>query len=1688
MTAPRHQGNALDAHKFVRASQNTDPRYRVPGMQRDHAKPTTAARSPASINTKPNPQIVANPSPASRHGTNRLTAFTCALALLLATIVPNALAQVSLSATAGTPNASYTTLKQAFDAINSGTHQGAVTISITGNTTETATASLQASGSGTAAYTSVQITPAGGVARTISGTIAGALIELNGADNVTIDGLNAGGNSLTIANADTSASSTLKLISDASNNLFRRIDLQGSGATMPAAVVLIDNGTTTGNDNNVWENCSIGPTGSNLPVNGVYAIGLASPADNSGNRISNCNISDYFSAALISAGIRIDAGNTSWTISNNRLFQTGTRTYTVAQTHRGIWVQGGNSHLLSGNVIGYASAAGTGTYVMSGLIAVRFIAIDLSVETSAESSVQGNTIDAFNFSTTSGAANSPGVFCGIHVTNGQVSVGTVTGNVIGATAGADRIVVTSTTSGALLTGIAVGNGLHTIRNNTLGGLSAFGSAASVGPNVNGISIYQSPTNVNIRDNTIGTATALSLRAGNGSTTGSTGASGVWLNTAGAGDVTVQGNAIQNLLSFGAGASSFVRGFWTSAVLNGNTTMNISSNVITNLFTNSQFSGIANGAASAVGINVAQGSSPFVIGNVISNISRTSTAASGGFVVGIAMANATSTVVADNRIFGLRNDSTSSSTLTPGVAAGVVIRSGTTDATVANNMIALGAAQATSTAFIGIQANHASTPNPIDRIYYNTVHISGAAPGSSGISTFGFHLGDFSATTRNIQMELRNNIFSNTRSGGTGGHYAIGNSFGASAPSSSWTASTSDNNALNANAATIGYWGSAQTFSGWRTLSLGDALSFSNVPVTFVDPATDLHLDMGAAATVLESSGVEVVGFPTDIDQQVRPGPAGSVRGGALAPDLGADEFDGTYLDATPPLILYTPLGRTNLTGNRALVVSITDLTGIPTVSPLVPRIYFRKAALPYASEPCSLTGGTATNSSWSCPITAAAMGGLTTGDVVQYFVIAQDLAGNVRSNPNIGLVATSVNDVTTPPSSPSSYTIAPTYSGNYNVGAVEAITSLTNAGGVFDLLNQGVLVGDVTFRVTSDLLSETGTFALSETVEDGVGNYTLTIMPSDAPRIISGSINGPLIRLVGADRVRIDGSLTQGTAGNSIGGDPALRQLTIENSNIGGNAAVIRVFAGIDGARQNRFRNLILFGGGNATSPAVLGFDGTPATETGMFNTDNQIENCALRRAIAGITATGAAATPSEGTLISKNDLAGTGADALLRTGIQVRDDNGAQIRLNRIALAVNGGGADSVGILLGQDVVGLNAISPGSVTNVTVDSNEISSVVQTGTFSAIGIALAPGASGTNTIVNNVISGVVSNATAPDTSAGILLNGVTGATSRVLNNTIALTGDRGSATMPSYALAIQGTLTGVEVKNNTLSNAMVGSDVSAPSFAIGAVGTDFTGLDSNYNNFFASGLIAGHFRTDSLMPNMGISVATLAAWQATIADDANSLQQDPLHVSVSDLHLQPTSPLLMTGTPLAGVTVDFEQQPRSVTVPAIGADEVIDVDLQIEKSNDQGQLLNNATPVYAIVVANAGPVRATDATLTDTLPATLMNASWMCVQALSTATCPVPDTGTGNLNVPVTINPGQFLRFDLMATVNGSVGGFVTNTATVTATTVQNDVNSANNSATDQDPIVGIGVFADGFESSTRANLTVTDADKAMRQ
>ena len=228
-----------------------------------------------------------------------------------------------------TGNGSYATLGAAVTAVGTSQAGANIVMSVVGNTTETGTVTI---GAGT--WASLRIQPSGGAARTISGTVAAALINLSGADNVTIDGLNTGSNSLTISNLSTSNSSgtsTITFIGDATNNSITNCSILGSatvGITGNGGNIFFSTGSSTGNDNNTVSNCNIGPAGSNLPTKCIYGNGSGSATTSNNNvTITNNNIYDFFSASIASAGLYLNGGCNVWTISNNRFYQSATRTW-----------------------------------------------------------------------------------------------------------------------------------------------------------------------------------------------------------------------------------------------------------------------------------------------------------------------------------------------------------------------------------------------------------------------------------------------------------------------------------------------------------------------------------------------------------------------------------------------------------------------------------------------------------------------------------------------------------------------------------------------------------------------------------------------------------------------------------------------------------------------------------------------------------------------------------------------------------------------------------------------------------------------------------------------------------------------------------------------------------------------------------------------------------------------------------------------------------------------------------------------------------------------------------------------------------------------------------------------------------------------------------------------------------------
>ena len=189
------------------------------------------------------------------------TGLLCALFALITSCQSSIFAQVSLTATGGTPAGSYTTVSDAFTAINAGTHTGSIVISIDGNTTEPAApVYLLASGQGGALFSDVLIKPS--VVATISGatTAGSAVINMDGADNVTIDGsITIGGTTRDLTIQNTAATTIANV---ACIRLVGRTTL-GLGATN----ITIENcnimGSTPGNN---------GSSGSTITTSyGIYA-------------------------------------------------------------------------------------------------------------------------------------------------------------------------------------------------------------------------------------------------------------------------------------------------------------------------------------------------------------------------------------------------------------------------------------------------------------------------------------------------------------------------------------------------------------------------------------------------------------------------------------------------------------------------------------------------------------------------------------------------------------------------------------------------------------------------------------------------------------------------------------------------------------------------------------------------------------------------------------------------------------------------------------------------------------------------------------------------------------------------------------------------------------------------------------------------------------------------------------------------------------------------------------------------------------------------------------------------------------------------------------------------------------------------------------------------------------------------
>ncbi len=1430
----------------------------------------------------------------------------------------DAKSQIDVSGTiAGITPVTYPTLKAAFDAINAGTHTGVITINVTASTTEAAvpaapTMILNPSGTGPSFYTAINMQPIGG-AWTISGAASGGFpfIDMPGPDNVTINGLIGSTKSLTFSNTTVSTAAntcTFRIMADATNNTITNCIILGSSTGALAALtgnILFGNASvTTGCDNNTISNCDIGPAGSNLPTKLVTFVG-PSNADpgtaNSGNVVNNNNFFDWFSATISNAAIDVNFGTLNLSITNNRFYQTATRTITTTTSviHSAIKISNssGFGYVVSGNTIGYASNTQTGntTIVFPASTSDAVIPISISVNTVASplpASVQNNTIAGIVMSGAGSGTTSSAIFRGIYDGGGIVNIGDITGNTIGSQSATGNITYTSSSVNAsdIIAIFNNGSSSWTANNNNIGGITLSNSSTGAS-NLYGIR-YNTTTTVTstIQNNIIGGTVANSLQ----STTAATGTqvSGIFASTSGS---TIIGNTIRNLTSAGGTGTT------------------ISASVIGMTF-----------VSTSVNNTISQ--------NTIYNLSNTNT--SGAITVtGIQFTGSTANLIERNNIYGL----TSSTTSTSAEINGIRIAGGTT--TYKNNMIAIGAgvtnAIGTGSSTGGINGIIEPSATGTDNFLHNSIYIGGSPTAGVGPS-YAFN----SAVTTSARI-FRDNIFCNARSnsGATGKNYAV--RVGGAAPNPAGLTINNNVYYISGTGTVFGFFNAADVASlaAWKTAVGQDAASFETMNPQFMDPTNttpNLHINP-SLVSVIEGNGFDV-GVTNDFD--------GQTRSGLTPVDIGADAGLFMGVDLTAPLFSYTPLSNGCTTStNQTLTTTITDpVSGVPTSGTGLPMLYYKINAGAYTG----VQGVFVSGNTYTFTFGAAAA---NFGDVVSYYIVAQDGATtpNVIASPLVGAGGYTANPpaASTPPTTPNTFLVAGTLSGTYTVGAGGNYTTLTAA---INDYNAKCLGGPVVFNLTDATYgAETFPITINANAYASMTN-SLTIKPAAGIAVTitgtSGVVPSALIRMNGAKYVTFDGINTGGAS------------MAIVNTSVTAGTAVFWMSSnGIGlGASNNTIKNCNIKAGiaqnsslNNSYGIIIAGstISATHSSITaGDDNDNNTIAGNTFTKVRYGIyTRGGSASNPNMGTIISNNTIgpAAFGVDEIGTGGITVREEDGINISGNEIRFvggdfANTTSGADRLGITFGTDAFW----TPSSVyvKNALVIKNRIHDIVDERTFSAVGISIgaADGTNPTNNLVaNNMIYNVKANGTFPDQIVGIGLSASN--SDKIVFNSIYLAGD----TDPNAgAQAPTDNNFGISINSSSVTNPLIRDNIiymdltssSAPTLKNACINVPAAfvwGTGScNYNDLYILPANA-ESNIGSITLSTSTFYLTLSAWQTASTQDANSLNLAPVFVSPTDLHLISASNVALGdhGIPIPGVTTDYDGDIRDVMNPDMGMDEFL---------------------------------------------------------------------------------------------------------------------------------------------------------------
>ncbi|MBL0177025.1 MAG: hypothetical protein IPP94_17510 [Ignavibacteria bacterium] len=586
-----------------------------------------------------------------------------------------------------------------------------------------------------------------------------------------------------------------------------------------------------------------------------------------------------------------------------------------------------------------------------------------------------------------------------------------------------------------------------------------------------------------------------------------------------------------------------------------------------------------------------------------------------------------------------------------------------------------------------------------------------------------------------------------------------------------------------------------------------------------------------------------------------------------------------------------------------------------------PRVYYKKSG-----DNNTFVGNTSADNGWkyveangtSTPFdftidySIINGGSIGVGDVVQYFVVAQDNAPAQNVAINSGTFAAQPTSVAlTSAAFPiggtiNSYTIQASISGTFHVGTAQSAPYNTLTAAIAEV-NSKVMNGAVTLLLDDATYNSTSeTFPITIAQNSGASaTNILTIKPNTSnTATITGSASA-LLKLNGADYVIIDGSNSGGST----------RDLTINNTNTASCTPVWIASLGTgQGATNVTLKNCTL-STGSTTATTTYGVFTGASSAVGTAGDDNDqllIQNNAINTAYYGVYAAAGSTGLLDGLQILQNAIGSSvTANQIGKAGITVIQATGATIAQNEI-FNINGAVTNPQGIVIGTGVVS-SSVSRNSIHGLFYNG--------TGGYGGKGIDINTGtASSALTISNNILYDILGDGwstLSSDAIVGIRILGSTGGVN-LYYNTVNLSGNapRTAATV-SAALYIVSTASSLNIRDNILSNSIVNATTSSKAYAIysDAASSAFTAI--NYNDYYQ--------RHPGSARYIGAAdKATLSARQPGTTQDANSISADPLVNSATSLKPQLGSPVLATGTPVS-VTVDYDNNSRSGSTPSMGA-------------------------------------------------------------------------------------------------------------------------------------------------------------------